>query len=572
MSTSDLRNDAIAGLTVALVAIPQCMAFAVIAGLEPAAGLHAAVVMGVVAGLLGSCPTLNIGPAVTTSSMVFAVLVTAAPQQPERWPALAGLLAVLVGLLTILGAILKAGQFVKFVSRTVLVGMTVGAALLIVGAQLGPALGVQTHRHATLIGLLWETLRRADTSDVRAALIAIGVMGLMLMGRRLGPRFPAPFVALALSGLVLWLCEAAGRPLQIAAIEAITLRAPGHPREWFPAPFGADLLLGAASLAIVGIIQTLAISKALADRAGRSIQPKRELYALGVANVAAGLLRGMPGAGSFARSALNEMAGAKTRAANLIAAVSLAVIVAIAAPLASYISEAALAGVLMVTAASIVDWKDFVQILRRDRHDRIVLAATILCVFFLPMHWAILIGLALSVALFLRRVSELHIMEMTRGENGRFHEIPLDDQTGTSDVTMLQIEGALFFAHAEDLAAALKRVFRKRPRVTIVRMRRTQQIDFSVVAAVDRVVRDYVAAGGQLIICGLTESLRKTLQSGPLGQTMGAGRLLRTTGEVFGSAHRALRLAETLLADAGAPQRRFRSAPPQRLEDEPETA
>ena len=555
-----IRGDLQAGLTVALVSIPQCMAFAAIAGLPPVVGLYSAVVMALVGALLSECPKLNIGPAVTTSTMVFAVLATVAPEQTKDWPAIAGLLAVLTGAFTAIAAFLKVGQFVRFVSRSVLVGLTAGAALLIVGTQLAPFLGVETASDATLAGILWGTFGRAGEARALAVLVAAGTFALVMIGARFTPRLPMPFVVLVLGGLTAWLLGDSGAAAGLETIGDVPRRLPDAFNIGYAGTHVTDLLVGAAALSLVGIIQTLAIAKSLADRANGSVDAQRELLSLGTANIAAGILNGFPGAGSFARSGLNEMAGARTRLSGIVAAFAIAAVVVLAAPLAGYITRPVLAGLLMATAWSIVRWREIGHILTRRGYDRIVLVTTIACVFVMPIHWAILIGLAVSIAAFLRRVSRLYLFEMIAEPNHQYHERPIDGRTGVNVITMLQIEGPLFFAHADELAQALSQVFERGPRVTIIRMRRTQQIDFSVVEAMDRVVRKYAKAGGTLIICGLMPRMRAILRESPLGQTVPSYCMLETTGEVFGSAHKAIELAEKAVStEASTDRAKFRS-------------
>ncbi len=221
----------------------------------------------------------------------------------------------------------------------------------------------------------------------------------------------------------------------------------------------------------------------------------------------------------------------------------------------------ALAALLLsATAWSIVRWREIGHILTRGGYDRIVLITTIACVFVMPIHWAILIGLAVSIAAFLRRVSRLYLFEMVAGPNQQYHERAIDDETGRSLITMIQIEGPLFFAHAEELSQALSQIFERGPRVTIIRMRRTQQIDFSVVQAMDRVVRKYARADGTLIVCGLTPRMCSVLRESPLGETVPSHCMLQTTGEVFGSAHKAIELAKkTISSQASADRVLFRS-------------
>jgi SulP family sulfate permease len=556
-----IRHDLQAGLTVALVAIPQCMAFAAIAGLPPVAGIYSAVAMGLVGALIATCPQLNIGPAVTTSAMVYAVLATAAPDERQTWPALAGLLALLVGGLTVIAALLKVGQFVRFVSRSVLVGLVGGAAILIFGSQLAPFLGLPQTERPTLIHILIHTAGHLGDADPASLIMAAGTLVLVVLGSRVAPQFPTAFVALVLAGAAAWLLGRAGVATGLQTVGSIPRQWPTSLTPRFDGPYTTDLFVGAAALALVGVIQTLAIAKTLADRWDGRIEPRRELIALGAANVAASLAHGFPGAGSFARSALNDAAGARTRLSGVIASIAIVAVVSLAAPLAGYITKAAIAGLLMATAWSIVDWRELLHILRSRGDDRLVLVITLLCVFVMPIHWAILIGLALSVALFLRRVSQLHLVEMVAGQGQQFHERQIDERSGGGPITMLQVEGPLFFAHAEEMGDTLRGVFSHRPRVTIIRMRRTQQIDFSVVTAMERAAREYLQQGGTLILCGLTPEMRSTLRQSALGRIIPARHLLQTTGEVFGSAHRAIELAREIVAgEPGAPAAGLRRA------------
>ncbi|MCH7870263.1 MAG: SulP family inorganic anion transporter [Planctomycetes bacterium] len=496
----------------------------------------------------------------TTSSMVFAVLAVVAPGRPDEWPAIAALLAVLTGTFIVVAAFLKVGQFVRFVSRSVLVGLTGGAAILIFGSQLAPFLGVEAASDATLIGILWRTLARAGDVQMSAVLVAGGAFALIMLGTRFMPRFPTPFAVLVFGGVVVWLFERTGLATSLQPIERVPLRLPDAFAMNYSGTHVTDLIVGAAALALVGIIQTLAIAKSLADRSDTSIDARRELLSLGTANVAAGILNGFPGAGSFSRSGLNEMAGARTRLSGIVSAAAIVGVVALAAPLTEYITRPVIAGLLMATAWSIVKWRELGHILTRRGYDRIVLLTTIACVFIMPIHWAILIGLTVSIAAFLRRVSRLYVFEMVAGPNQQYHERPIDDQTGRSLITMIQIEGPLFFAHAEELSQVLSQIFERGPRVTIIRMRRTQQIDFSVVQAMDRVVRKYARADGTFIVCGLTQRMRAVLRESPLGKTVPAHCMLQTTGEVFGSAHKAIELAKkTISSEASENRVQFRS-------------
>lgn len=565
IKSSAVRQDVQAGITVALVGVPQCMGFAALAGLPPAMGLYSAVVMGIVNGFVTTSSKSIIGPAITTSSMVYGVLASVAPKDPANWPAIAGLLAVIVGAMTLILAALRVGEMVRFVSRSVLIGLTVGVGILIFGAQLAPFLGISVQREPRLGILVFNSIKLASETSLPDLTMGVATLAIVLIGGRLNRRFPAAFVSILAGGFVIWLLERVGAPAQLARIEPV-------PREWpsfilpgYDGEFRTDLVFGSAAMCAVGIIQTIALSKVFASKNRARIDAQREMIALGLSNVAAGFCGGFPGAESISRSAINDTAGARTRLSGIICAIATAIIVFGAAPFTQYVTRSAIAGLLIATAWSVVDWREVRDLLTHGRHDRIVLITTVVCLLALPIHWAVLIGLTVSIAMFLRRVSKLHLVEMVSGKGRAFHEHAIDKDTGNSPITMLQVEGPLFFAHAEEFSDALARIFSRRPAVVIIRMRRTQQIDYSVIIELNRVVQDYLSLGGTLIICGLTERMHEQLSRSPLGRTLDPRYLLRTTRRVFSSAHSAIELAESIargFAPSGTPL--LRSSPDSR--------
>ncbi len=543
-----LRSDLPAGLTVALVTIPQCMAFATIAGLPPVSGLYTAVAMSLVTALLSKSPKLVTGPSITASTMLMAVLRIVAPDEPHNWPAIAALIALLAGLLTLLGAVLRAGRFMRFVSRSVILGLVVGSVILTIGVQLAPLLGVPSGGRSSFYGIVAHTVTHVADTRVAPLLMGAATCVLVLLAARFIPRWPGAFIVLVMGGAVVWLLDRLGIDAGLATIGSLKWTWPDPRASWYSGPYSTDLLVGAAAICLVGIIQNLAIARAMAMRDDADIDAQRELQSLGVANIAAGLCNGFPGSGSFVRSALSDLAGARTRLAGVVSAVAIAMIAALAAPLARYITLAAIAGLLIATALVMIDRRELTQVVMRDRDDRRVLGVTVACVFFLPLHWAVLIGLAASVVLFLRRVARLHLFEMVRDENGAFRERRIDEQTGRSAITMLQVEGPLFFAHADEMADTLQAIMRRGPRTVILRMRRTRQIDFSVTEAMRRVIVRYLADGGRFIVCGVTPKMHRALMRSPLGWMLGEENILESTRQVFGAATRAIEIARQFVA------------------------
>lgn len=344
--TVPARGDLIAGLTVALVLVPQSLAYASIAGLDPVYGLYAAVAAPVAGALVGSSPYLQTGPVAVTSLLTFGALAPLAEPESLRFAALAGVLAVIVGVIRLLIGLVRAGPIAYLMSQPVVVSFTTAAAVLIVCTQVPALLGVDADADSPLTG---AALALADPTAWAGADVALGLgaMAAMLAGRRLWALFPGALVAVVASTLWSRLTDYGG-----ATVGTVDLRFQ-VPHAIAVGDLGALLLPGLV-IAVIGFAEPASIARRYAAEDRRPWNPNREFLGQGLANVASGAAGGFPVGGSFSRTSLNRLSGARTRWSGAITGLAVLAVLPLAGVLAA-LPLAVLAGLVIGAVASLVD-------------------------------------------------------------------------------------------------------------------------------------------------------------------------------------------------------------------------
>jgi SulP family sulfate permease len=399
-SWSTFRADLVAGLTVAAVAVPQAMAYALIIGLPPEYGLYTAIVMTTVGALFDSSRQLINGPTNAISIAVLSVLV-ALPQADRVHPAI--MLALMVGVVQLGIALMRLGKLSRHVSPAVIAGFTVGASVLLVLDQTKNLLGLHAPSGASsyFLSRFWQTLTGGGgivplTCAVGGGTIAL-ILVLRLLNRRLGrqvlPEFLVVVAAMAAIVAVLNLDQHG-----LAVVNDI----PRHLPSFAIPDLGIDevrsLGTSAVAIALLGLLEALAMAQAIAAQTGQKIDVNQQCLSEGLANTAGGFFQCFPGSGSLTRSAINQQAGGRTQWSGVISAAAVALTVLLFAPLVRYVPLAALAGILMVTAVRMVDRPTLAR-LWSSRVDRSIVLGTALAAVFISVEFCILIGVSLSLGL-----------------------------------------------------------------------------------------------------------------------------------------------------------------------------
>lgn len=478
---ADLPHDIVAGLVTAVLLVPQSMAYAQLAGLPPQVGLYASVVPLAVYAAVGTSRQLSVGPVAITSLMVFsAVSALAAPGSP-RYVELALVLAIVVGAVKLLLGVLRLGALLHFIAHPVLAAFTSASALLIAAGQLKHLLGVPL-AGARLDELVAQAVARLGDANPATLAIGLTTIGLLVAFRRgLRPALArtrlrplvvtllvsaAPLAAVVLGTLVTYVPRL-DRTAGVAVVGAIPLglAPPRLPAVAWRADVAA-LLPAALAIVLVSVVESIAVAKALASKRRQAVDPDRELVALGAANVAAGLFGGYPVTGGFARSVVNDQAGAVSGAASLVTAGAIAVILLFFTPLFAFLPQAVLAATVLVAVAGLVDLREPARIWRANRGDAVVWAMAFTAVLALGIERGIFAGVGASLALLLWRTSRPHIAVVGRLGQGEVYRNVLRHPVATwPHVVAVRVDESLFFANAHVLEQTLLRIVAESPRV-----------------------------------------------------------------------------------------------------------
>ncbi|MFJ1719736.1 SulP family inorganic anion transporter [Streptomyces sp. NPDC088244] len=537
----DPRRDLLAGLTVAVVALPLALGFGVSSGLGAEAGLATAVVAGALAALFGGSNLQVSGP---TGAMT-VVLVPIVAQYGPGGVLTVGLMA---GVLLIVLALLRAGRYMRYVPAPVVEGFTLGIACVIGLQQVPNALGVATPEGDKVLVVTWRAVEEfVRAPNWTAVALAAGVAAVMLLGARVRPTVPFSIVAVVAATLVTQLFDLRGA----APIGDLPAGLPAPSLGFLDLSALGSLLAPAVAVATLAALESL-LSATVADGMTVSQQhdPDKELFGQGIANLAAPLFGGVPATAAIARTAVNVRTGAGSRLAALTHAAVLAVIVFAAAPLVSRIPLAALAGVLLATAIRMVEVGSLRAMARATRSDAIVLVLTAVATLVLDLVYAVIIGLVVAGALALRAVAAQARMEQVDfradlpGEHSKEEHALLAEH-----IVAYRIDGPLFFAGAHRFLLELSEV--ADVRVVILRLSRVSTMDATGALVLKDAVEKLNRRGIAVLISGLRPGQRQALESvGALDVLRREGREYATTPEAIAGARAHLHRAGVL---PGAP-------------------
>jgi len=446
-----LRYDLIAGLTVAVMLVPQSMAYAALAGMPPVTGLYAAIVPLVVYALLGTSGSLAVGPVAITALMTSAALAPLAGGDPTRYAALAGLLALLVGAIQVLMGVLRLGVLVNFMSHSVLSGFTSAAAIVIAASQIKDLFGLKSERAETFPEIVESVWQAATTAHGLTIVVsALSIAGLLLL-RRYAPKLPGALLVVAA-------VTAASATFAFGdrGVKILTDVPGGLPAPALPTLSTSDitaLLPAAIAIALVAYMEGIAVAKALAAKSRQHVSPNTELVAVGAANASAGLFQAFPVAGGFSRSAVNFTAGARTPFATLITAAVVALTALALTPAFYHLPKAVLAAIVVVAVVGLIDRQGAVSAWRARRSDGLTLALTFAVTLLFGVEPGLAAGVAFSLGVFLWRSARPHIAELGRmpGTN-TFRNLARYTGLETNPaVAVIRVDGPLYFANAQHL-------------------------------------------------------------------------------------------------------------------------
>ncbi|MGC8714586.1 MAG: SulP family inorganic anion transporter, partial [Leptodesmis sp.] len=513
-SVAHWRGDLTGGLTAAVVALPLALAFAVASGVDPKAGLYTAIVAGIIAAVFGGSPVQITGP--TGAMAVILVGIVAKYGIEKVWIA-----GVMAGIIQIALGVAKLGRLVKFIPYPVTAGFTNGIAVIIFCGQLNNFLGLQLPRSEHFLPSLWQTVTHLEGLNWAAVGLATVVIVIKLFWARITTTIPGSLV-----GLVLATAIASFLHLDVPTIGAIpqSLPLPQSIPHWNDFGLIRELINPALALAALGSIESL-LSAVVAD--GMTVSEKhnsdRELIGQGLANMIVPFFGGIPATGAIARTAVNVRSGGKTRLSGVIHGIALAMIVLTLAPLAAQVPLAALAGILMVTSARMIEWEAIGLLVRATYSDFAVMILTWAVTIFFDLVLAVEIGLIAAGALFIKRMSDLNLAKIPETEVFP-PGVPLEL---SKQIAVYRVDGPVFFGAAERFVTFL----RDEPEVKylILRMRFVPNMDTTGLVALEDIYHDLKRHGCRLLLTGLQPEVKALLDRSGLLDKIGRDNCFETT-------------------------------------------
>ncbi len=519
-----LKADMVAGLTVALVLVPQSMAYAQLAGLPPQHGLYASFLPVMIAALMGSSRQLGTGPVAVVSLLTAAAVPTILPEgaSMEEYVIYASLLAFLVGIFQFALGALKLGFVINFLSHPVVVGFTNAAAIIIGTSQLNKIFGVVKGDGEHTYEQVWGTIANAASNTHMATLmIALLAFAIMIAVKKYAPKLPGVLLAVAVTTIIAWLIDFGGSVETGGYGGAIVGFIPeGLPPLVIP---GFDfsvinqMIVTAITIGLIGFMEAISIAKAMAAKTKQRLDADQELMGQGLSNVVSSFFQGYAVSGSFSRSAVNISAGAVTGFSSVVTAVIVGITLLFLTPLLWHLPQATLAAVIIMAVINLIKFAPILHAWKVEKHDAIVaVTAFTLTLLFAPhLENGIVIGVILSLALFLYRTMEPRFTELSAHDGSTMLVNALDNKLESCEVvSIVKFSGSLYFGNAgyfEDKILKLIADKKQCLRYVIVDMAGINQIDASgedVLAG----LLDRCSGAGVEILFARTEGIEKVLE------------------------------------------------------------
>jgi SulP family sulfate permease len=518
-----LGVDISAGLTGAIVVLPQGVAFATIAGMPPEYGLYAGVVPAIVAALFGSSWHLVSGPTTAASLVLFSSLSALAEPGSAHYVKLALTLAMMVGLLELTLGLFRLGTIVNFISHSVVIGFTAGAGVLIGANQIKNFFGLPIPRGSHFLDIFAYLFTHISAISWAVVLVATATLGTGILVKKFLPKIPYMIVAI-LVGSCLSVAMNSMIGAGIPTVGALPSSLPPLSAPSFDPAVWKQLASPALAVTLFALTEALSISRALAVRSGQHINGNQEFIGQGLSNVAGSFFSSYVATGSFNRSGLNYDSGAKTPLAAIIAGSALALIVLLVAPLATYMPNAAMAGVLMLVAFGLIDQHHIHQILKTSKAESAVLLVTFFSTLFLELEQAIFAGVLLSLLLYLNRTSHPQIRILVPDPNHASRKFITNlALPECPQLRIIRIDGSLFFGAVNYFQETLRAYEHSHPdqKFLMIEMSGVNFVDIAGAEALVQEAKRFAKRDGGLFLLNVKESVGEMLHKGSYDTEIG---------------------------------------------------
>jgi sulfate permease, SulP family len=517
-------GDLSAGVTVAIMLVPQGMAYAILAGMPPVYGLYASIIPLLLYAIFGTSRQLAVGPVAMVSLLVIAGVGELADVGSDRFIHLAIMTALGVGVFQFLMGIFRMGFMVNFLSHPVLSGFTSAAAIIIGASQIKNLLGLELPRSKQVFEIFDAAIRNAGSIEPFTAIIGVGSIVTIVLLRKWKKTFPSALIVVAIGTIL-----TAFFGLQAHGVTVVgevptglpSFELPGLSIDDYTALFPIILVIS-----LVSYMESIAVAKAIATKRGYKVDANQELIALGGANIGGALFQSFPVTGGFSRTAVNDQAGARTTIASVITALLIGLTVLFLTPLFYYLPNAVLAAIIMVAVAGLFDAREMVHLWKTDKKDLAMLAVTFLATLFLGIEEGIAIGVVLSIILVIYSSTRPHVAEIGRlGSTTNFRNIDRYPEARVDDdILLYRFDSNLYFANVEYFRESLEeRISRRGDELELVILDASAiiNIDSTGIHALMELIRDLKLRKITFYIAGVIGPVRDKMKTCGITELMG---------------------------------------------------
>lgn len=541
------RHDLQAALTVALIAIPQSMAYALIAGINPIYGLAGVIIPAIIAPLIGSSSYLVTGLsnaiAITTAGVLAGYTGTSDYLQ------MVFALALISGLVKLFLGVFRLGWITRIISNSVLTGFLIGLGMLIIINQLSPLTGIPRPEATSAIFTLADELTNFNLINPFVLIVAVGSVVLLVFMRKVDRRFPSEMLVILLASVFVYLVG--WRDLGVRVIADLG-ELPKFGLNLFIPKFSLEdwgfLIPGGLAVALMSMVEALTVSKSVALSKGQHLDVSKELVGQGVASLVAGFLQTPPSSGSTARTAVNIGSGARTKLAATMSGIFVLPAALWLQDWIEFIPLTALGAVVVVSATRIVNWKHVRLTWNSRGTSRWVMVVTFLATMIFPLQLAIFMGIGMSLIFYLFESSQLHVTYLSLEKDGNYYENnEFHFWQEEKPIVLMSIEGPLHFAAVDVFEKHLDQAIEAGARVVILRLRSAQIVASTALAVLAAEIRHAQLMDAHILLCGIDENLSQHLRDAGLMDMIGEEAVFVGSAQIFKATQNAIEHAESLL-------------------------
>ena len=517
-----IKSDFFAGITGAVIVLPQGVAFALIAGMPPIYGLYTAMITPIIAALFGSSWHLISGPTTAISIVIFSTVSQYAEAGTNEYVQIALIVTFLAGAFQFMMGLARMGTLVNFVSHTVVIGFTAGAALLIASSQFKHILGISIPVGTSFFDMCLSIFNNLPETNLYALVVGVVSLVIGISCKKFWPKSPALLIALIMGSLVAWLIGAETNSIKLVGEMPASLPSFQIPdinysniRNFAPNAF---------AIALLGLIEAVAIGRSIATKSTQQIDSNQEFIGQGLSNLVGSFFSSYAGSGSFTRSGVNHQSGAKTPMAAIFAALILMLSILFIAPLTAYLPMPAMGGVILLVAYNLIDFHQIKGILRASKAEITVLTITFLSTLFLELEFAIYFGVFFSLFFYLHRTSNPNVVTLVpdpEAENRSFKSITLSSAPECPQLKIIRIDGSLFFGAVNNISQQLREISQDGTKNILMVGGGINLIDYSGAELLFHESERLKALGGQLYFCRLKKRTRDFLKKSGFAEKLG---------------------------------------------------